>query len=74
MNQYQERGSVMKVFVVISGYGDDCSPVNIFKTRILANEWIEKNKKKLYQPCVEEWEVFGKIENIEPCQGNKEMH
>lgn len=64
----------MKVFVVMSGCVDDCFPVNIFKTQILANEWIEKNKKKLYEPYVEEWEVFGKIKNIEPCQGNKEMH
>ena len=61
----------MKVYVIMSGCIDDCFPVDIFKTENLANEWVEKNKKKLYEPYVEEWEVFGKTKNIEPYQGNK---
>lgn len=61
----------MKVYIVIDGCVGDEGISNVFKTREIAEKWVEKNKKKLYKPYIEEWDVFNKFKDIEDSQGSE---
>lgn len=59
----------MEVYIVMSGCSYDEAPVNVFRSRKIAEKWVEENKSKLYNPSIEQWTVFNRYKNIETYQG-----